>query len=134
MKKYITCIFVSFFIIPIYGQEDLWDVIRENSNFQYSADRSEIQKALKIYQNNQYLVDRLSKNGQRYLYHMVDETLKRDMPVELALLPFVESQFDPYAQSPAGAFGSPSHASGRESLPAAVGYRPAAPPSSSTSQ
>ena len=36
---------------------------------------------------------------------MVDETLKRDMPVELALLPFVESQFDPYAQSPAGASG-----------------------------
>jgi membrane-bound lytic murein transglycosylase D len=105
MKKYITYIFVSFFIIPIYGQEDLWDVIRENSNFQYSADRSEIQKALNIYQNNQYLVDRLSKNGQRYLYHMVDETLKRDMPVELALLPFVESQFDPYAQSPAGASG-----------------------------
>ena len=54
MKKYIICIFVSFFIIPIYGQEDLWDVIRENSNFQYSADRSEIQKALKIYQNNLY--------------------------------------------------------------------------------
>ena len=105
MKKYIINIFVSFFIIPIHSQEDLWDVIRENSNFQYSADRSEIQKALKIYQNNQYLVDRLSKNGQRYLYHMVDETLKRDMPVELALLPFVESQFDPYAQSPAGASG-----------------------------
>ena len=36
---------------------------------------------------------------------MVDETLKRDMPVELALLPFIESQFDPYAQSPAGASG-----------------------------
>ena len=105
MKKYITYIFLSFFILPISSQEDLWDVIRENSNFQYSAERLEIQKALKIYQNNQYLVDRLSKNGQRYLYHMVDETLKRDMPVELALLPFIESQFDPYAQSPAGASG-----------------------------
>ena len=105
MKKYITYIFLSFFILPVSSQEDLWDVIRENSNFQYSAERLEIQKALKIYQNNQYLVDRLSKNGQRYLYHMVDETLKRDMPVELALLPFIESQFDPYAQSPAGASG-----------------------------
>ena len=105
MKKYITYIFLPFFILPISSQEDLWDVIRENSNFQYSAERLEIQKALKIYQNNQYLVDRLSKNGQRYLYHMVDETLKRDMPVELALLPFIESQFDPYAQSPAGASG-----------------------------
>ena len=105
MQKYITYILISFFIIPIQSQEDLWDVIRENSNFLYSADRSEIRKALKIYQSNQYLVDRLSKNGQRYLYHMVDETLKRDMPVELALLPFVESQFDPYAQSPAGASG-----------------------------
>ena len=51
MKKYITYIFVSFFIIPIHSQEDLWDVIRENSNFQYSADRSEIQKALKIYKS-----------------------------------------------------------------------------------
>ena len=105
MKKYITYIFLSFLILPISSQEDLWDVIRENSNFQYSADRLEIQKALKIYKNNQYLVDRLSKNGQRYLYHMVTETLERDMPVELALLPFVESQFDPYAQSPAGASG-----------------------------
>ncbi|TXG87576.1 MAG: hypothetical protein E6R15_13185, partial [Zoogloea sp.] len=43
--------------------------------------------------------------GQRYLYHIVDELERRGMPTELALLPMVESAFNPMALSSAQASG-----------------------------
>jgi membrane-bound lytic murein transglycosylase D len=43
--------------------------------------------------------------GRRYLYHIVDELERRGMPTELALLPMVESAFNPMAYSPAHASG-----------------------------
>lgn len=43
--------------------------------------------------------------GKKYLYHIVEELEKRGMPTELALLPIVESAFNPKANSPAKASG-----------------------------
>ena len=43
--------------------------------------------------------------ASKYLFHIVEELEKRGMPTELALLPFVESSFNPQAQSPARALG-----------------------------
>lgn len=43
--------------------------------------------------------------ASKYLFHIVEELEKRGMPSELALLPFVESSFNPQAQSPARALG-----------------------------
>ena len=62
---------------------------------------------IEIYRNrlNQTAVNRISKSGQRYLYHTVKRSEELGIPVELALLPFVESEFDPYAQSVYGATG-----------------------------
>jgi len=45
------------------------------------------------------------ERSRRYLYHIVDELEKRGMPTELALLPMVESAFNPMAYSPAHASG-----------------------------
>ena len=83
----------------------LWDEIRRNSNLNFDSTRSEIINATDKYDGHQYLINRLSKNGQRYLYYTVKEALKKGLPVELSLIPFVESQFDPYAQSSTGASG-----------------------------
>ena len=55
--------------------------------------------------DNQHAVNRISKSGQRYLYHTVNRAEQLGLPMELALLPFVESEFDPYAQSIYGATG-----------------------------
>ena len=44
-------------------------------------------------------------NGHLYLYHIVNELKSRDMPLELAVIPIIESNFNPYAVSPAGAKG-----------------------------
>jgi membrane-bound lytic murein transglycosylase D len=52
--------------------------------------------------------DRLRKLIERakpYLYYIVNEVERRGMPMEIALLPMIESAFNPYANSPAHASG-----------------------------
>ena len=82
---------------------DLWERIRKGLTFEIPEGIEEIE----IYRNrlNQTAVNRISKSGQRYLYHTVKRSEELGIPVELALLPFVESEFDPYAQSVYGATG-----------------------------
>jgi len=50
-------------------------------------------------------IQRTTLRASRYLYHVVEELEKRNMPTELALLPFIESAFDPQALSSAKASG-----------------------------
>ena len=50
-------------------------------------------------------VQRMTERGGRYLFHIVEELDKRGMPTELALLPFIESAFNPQAMSVARASG-----------------------------
>ena len=48
---------------------------------------------------------RMTERSRRYLFHIVEELERRDMPTELALLPFIESAFNPEAVSSAKAAG-----------------------------
>lgn len=50
-------------------------------------------------------IDRTTNRASRYLFHVVQELEKRNMPTELALLPFIESAFNPQALSTAKASG-----------------------------
>ncbi|MFW2003652.1 transglycosylase SLT domain-containing protein, partial [Acinetobacter ursingii] len=50
-------------------------------------------------------LDRLSARASRYLYHTVKEAERRGIPTELALLPVIESSYDPAATSSAAAAG-----------------------------
>ena len=50
-------------------------------------------------------IQRISQRATRYLFHVVQELEKRQMPTEIALLPFIESAFNPQAFSSAKAAG-----------------------------
>lgn len=50
-------------------------------------------------------IERLSARASRYLYHTVKEAERRGLPTELALLPVIESSYDPAATSSAAAAG-----------------------------
>lgn len=50
-------------------------------------------------------VRRLAERSRPYLYHIVEELDQRAMPMEIALLPMIESAFNPAAQSPSAASG-----------------------------
>ena len=50
-------------------------------------------------------IERMTARSSKYLYHIVEELERRGMPTELALLPFIESAFNPQAVSSARASG-----------------------------
>ena len=85
---------------------DIWERIRIELTITIPDDQI---AATSVYRErlfkNQSAVNRISKSGQRYLYHTLSRTQELGLPVELALLPFVESEFDPYAKSVDGATG-----------------------------
>ena len=50
-------------------------------------------------------VQRMTERGARYLFYITEEVTRRGLPTELALLPFIESAFNPQAMSSAKASG-----------------------------
>ncbi|MCB6184603.1 LysM peptidoglycan-binding domain-containing protein [Leeia sp. TBRC 13508] len=85
-------------------QDDLWERIR--AGFQMPSLDAPIVKDHEAWVINRpdYL-KRVTGRARRYLYYIVDALEKRGMPTELALLPIVESAYNPTAYSPAHASG-----------------------------
>ena len=83
---------------------DVWDRVR--AGFALPAiDTREVAQSEAWYAAHPEVVTRIFERSRYYLFHIVEEIEKRGMPMELALLPFVESGFDPFALSPAQASG-----------------------------
>ena len=83
---------------------DLLDRMR--AGFALTAvDDLRVQREIDRYVANIAHLDRALERGRRYLHFIVLELEARDMPLELALLPVVESAFDPFAHSPRYASG-----------------------------
>mgnify|MGYP001815110254 CR=1 FL=1 len=66
---------------------------------------SRIEGELKWFVSHPDYLDRVFTRAQRYLPHITEELVRRDMPLELALLPIVESAYDPFAYSHGRAAG-----------------------------
>lgn len=84
--------------------QDLWDRIRAGYAIP-DIDTPLVANQLKWYASRADYIQRTIQRGSRYLYHVVEELEKRGMPMELALLPFIESAFNPRAVSSAKAAG-----------------------------
>jgi membrane-bound lytic murein transglycosylase D len=83
---------------------DLWDRIR-NGYAMPNLSSPLVQERQIWYASQPGYVKRMVERSKRYLYYIVEELEKRGMPTEIALLPMVESAFNPMAYSR-------SHASG----------------------
>ena len=82
----------------------LWDRLR--SNFQWDTNHHKLTEVqLAWYAKHPEYIARVSTRGSLYLYYIVSELEKRNLPGELALLPIVESAFDTFAYSPGRASG-----------------------------
>jgi membrane-bound lytic murein transglycosylase D len=64
-----------------------------------------IDQQLAWFQHNPEYLERVFQRGQRYLYHVITEVEARGMPLEFALLPVVESAYEPFAYSVSRAAG-----------------------------
>lgn len=85
-------------------EDDVWQRIRIGFAMP-ELDSELVQRHENWYAARPDYVGRMFGRGQRYLYHIVEEVEKRGMPTEIALLPIIESAFNPKAYSR-------SHASG----------------------
>ena len=68
-------------------------------------DNSRIQSELNWFVSHPDYLNRVFTRAQRYLPHITDELHRRGLPLELALLPIVESAYDPFAYSHGRAAG-----------------------------
>jgi membrane-bound lytic murein transglycosylase D len=86
------------------ARSDLWQRIR-NGFAMPDLDNPLVTSREKWYADRPDYVQRMTERAGRYLFHIVEEVEKRGMPTELALLPFIESAFNPEAMSTARASG-----------------------------
>ncbi len=83
---------------------DLWVRVRKGYGIP-DLNGDLVRKWEQFYASKPDYVARMTERGGRYLYHIVDEAEKRGIPTDIALLPFIESAFNPQAQSVARASG-----------------------------
>ena len=89
---------------PKVVKNDLWERIRRgfampNLENEFVTNREQ------WYVTRPDYIARMTERSKKYLYHVVEELEARKMPTELALLPFIESAFNPQAVSSAKAAG-----------------------------
>ncbi|MEQ8313774.1 MAG: LysM peptidoglycan-binding domain-containing protein [Gammaproteobacteria bacterium] len=83
----------------------LWDRIRAGLVFQDFYEYPAVAEQLQNYRGNQRFFDLLASRAEPFLYGIVEEIEKRNLPMELALLPAVESTYNPRASSSENAVG-----------------------------
>ncbi|MBX3587661.1 MAG: transglycosylase SLT domain-containing protein [Ramlibacter sp.] len=83
---------------------DLWERIRRGFAMP-NLDTDLVRAQEQWYASRPDYIQRMTERSRKYLFHIVEELERRNMPSELALLPFIESAFNPQAMSTAKAAG-----------------------------
>lgn len=83
---------------------DIWARMRRDFML-HTETTDAVRAAIDEYVRHPRLLEQMLQRGEPYLFHILDRLARDGMPAELALLPVVESAFDPFATSPAGAAG-----------------------------
>jgi membrane-bound lytic murein transglycosylase D len=83
---------------------DLWDRIRRGYAMP-DLENDLVHERERWYASRPDYIERMTERSSKYLFHIVEELERRNMPTELALLPFIESAFNPQAVSSAKAAG-----------------------------
>ncbi len=91
-------------VVSLTPPSDLWSRIR--SGFSMPDLESDlVRDREKWYAARPDYLQRMTERSSKYLFHIVEELERRGMPTELALLPYIESAFNPQAVSSAKAAG-----------------------------
>ncbi len=84
--------------------DDLWERIRVDLSWQTMESPQVDSARQQFLRQPNYLPD-IANRADYYLFYIVEEIEKRDMPMEIALIPMIESSLNPLASGPAGAAG-----------------------------
>jgi len=90
--------------VIIINNEDLWQRIKNGYAMPDSTSEL-VARHENWYSTRPDYVSRMVERSQKYLFHIVEEVEKRGMPTEIALLPMIESAYNPQAYSVGRASG-----------------------------
>ncbi len=85
--------------------QSLWQRIADGYSLLPQQDKNKFARTLNTYRTYRRYFSDISKNAAPYLHHIVERIESRGMPLEIALLPAIESAFRPHARSPYHAEG-----------------------------
>lgn len=91
-------------VLPAYATQSVWDVLRSQLTLNHDVTQPDVQEQLRWLVAHPSYLQKLARS-EPYMYHIITEIKKRRLPGELALLPMIESAYDPFAYSGAGAAG-----------------------------
>jgi membrane-bound lytic murein transglycosylase D len=91
-------------LIGLQEPVDIWDRIRRGFAMP-DLDNDLVRNREQWYASRPDYMLRMTERSRPYMFHIVEELERRKMPTELALLPFIESAFNPQAVSSAKAAG-----------------------------
>ena len=103
-------VFFSAIVLAVFtsttahGQANVWEVLRQQFTLNHELNRPEVQHQLHFLIAHPSYLEQFSRS-EPYIYHIVNQVKKRKLPGELAIIPMIESAFDPFAYSGAGAAG-----------------------------
>ncbi len=83
---------------------NVWDVLRQQFTLNHEVTQTEVQNQLRWLISHPSYLQKLAQS-EPYIYHIITEIKKRHIPGEIALIPMIESSYDPFAYSGAGAAG-----------------------------
>ena len=85
---------------------DIWDMFKNELSWNTYNNKSEVQHEInRINNHGSWYYNYLSQQARPYLHYVIQEIKNRKLPIELALLPFIESNYDPNAFSHGSAAG-----------------------------
>ena len=100
---------ITIEVIPEEDPEEveitIWQYLQENSELaNYEIDKI-TQRYIDNHLKDKKLFNRYLENSTFYIYYVIQKLNEADLPVELALVPYIESNYDPFSISPSGAVG-----------------------------
>lgn len=87
-------------------RNDLWPEIARHIDMDYKVGQNpEVDNQIRWYLQHPKTLQALFTNAQPYLYYVYQQIRERHLPAELALIPIIESSYNPFAESTMGATG-----------------------------
>ena len=84
---------------------DIWGIFQKEFGLNHQAERPEVKEQIAWFMAHRKYLRAAANNARPYMYYIVTQIRKRNLPLEFALLPIIESAYDPFAYSTSGASG-----------------------------
>jgi len=91
-------------VAPLEAPRDLWERMRRSFAMP-DLDTDLVRQHEQWHASRPQNLERMVLRSSKYLFHIVEEAERRGLPMEVALVPFIESAFNPQAVSPVKAAG-----------------------------